>query len=59
MIKRLLKMVELTLPEQRVIIFGICALLAFVVFTTYRGRSSNSPTPSTSDQPSPSPGIRP
>ena len=56
--KRLLNVVELTVPEQRVVIFAVCALLAFVALKTHRDRASDSPA-AASDQPSPSPGIRP
>lgn len=64
MIKRLLKVVELTVPEQRVVIFGVCALLAFVALKTWRdgAKHSREAPPAAAvvvDQPSPSPGIRP
>lgn len=62
MIKRLLKVVELTVPEQRVVIFGVCALVAFVALKTWRDGANKprSDMPSAAvDQPSPSPGIRP
>ncbi len=62
MIKRLLKIVELTVPEQRVVIFGLCALVAFVALKTCRdaAKYDRSQTPAAVvDQPSPSPGIRP
>ena len=58
MTKRLLKIIELTVPEQRVVIFAVCALLGFAALKTYRGRSVDAP-PTETDQPSPSPGIRP
>ena len=58
MTKRLLKIVELTVPEQRVVIFAVCALLGFAVLKTWRARSSDPPAAPT-DQPSPSPGMRP
>ena len=58
MTKQLLKIVELTVPEQRVVIFVVCALLGVAALKTYRGRSIDAPAAET-DQPSPSPGIRP
>ena len=62
MIRRLLKIVELTVPEQRVVIFAICALLAFVALKTCRERAKYAPLDArgvAADQPSPSPGMRP
>jgi hypothetical protein len=62
MIKRLLKVVDLTVPEQRVVIFAVCALVAFVALKTWRDGASNprgDMPPAALDQPSPSPGIRP
>lgn len=63
MIKRLLQVGELTVPEQRLVIFLLCALVAFVALRSYRSgarEKEQSPTPSSlADQPSPSPGIRP
>jgi hypothetical protein len=62
MIKRLLKVVELTVPEQRVVIFSVAALVAFVALKTWRDGAKHSRTetpPAAVDQPSPSPGIRP
>ena len=62
MIKRLLKVVELTVPEQRVVIFAVSALVAFVALKTWRNAADDSrPTtpPAALDQPSPSPGMRP
>jgi hypothetical protein len=61
-IKRLLKMVDLTGPEQRVVIFALCALVTFVALKAWRDGVKHShrdtPVPH-ADQPSPSPGIRP
>ena len=60
--KRLLKVMELTVPEQRVVIFGLCALLAVVALKSWRDGAKREPgqTPAAAvDQPSPSPGIRP
>lgn len=63
MIKQLQKMVELTVPEQRVVVFALCGLVAFVALKTWRDGAKNSrvdaPPPLQFDQPSPSPGIRP
>lgn len=63
MIKQLRKVVELTVPEQRVVVFALCALVAFVALKTWRDGAENSrvdtPPAATVDQPSPSPGIRP
>ena len=61
MIKRLLKSVELTVPEQRVVIFAVSALLAFVALKTYlsRGDDARGAPAEHAAQPSPSPGIRP
>ena len=63
MIKQLRKVVELTVPEQRVVIFALCGLVAFVALKTWRDRAQNSraetPPALEVDQPSPSPGIRP
>ena len=59
MIKRLLKVVELTLPEQRVVIFGVAALVALAALKTWRDSSRTQKPPALLDQPSPSPGIRP
>jgi hypothetical protein len=62
MIKRLLKVVELTVPEQRVVIAGLCALVAFVAFNAWRDEAEDGrrQLPAAAvDQPSPSPGIRP
>ncbi len=62
MLKRLLKVVELTLPEQRVVIFTISVLVGVVAVVTWRHGAKHSrddmPPPAL-DQPSPSPGIRP
>lgn len=62
MIRRLLNVIELTPPEQRVVIVGLAALLAFVGVNAYRSSSAR-PSEQTplidSTQPSPSPGIRP
>ena len=60
--KRLLKVVELTVPEQRVVIFALCALVTFVGIKTWRAAAKYSPANTAAiatDQPSPSPGIRP
>ena len=62
MMKRLLKVVELTVPEQRVVIFALCALVAFVGLKAWPASAtySRGATPAVAtDQPSPSPGIRP
>jgi hypothetical protein len=59
MIKRLLKVVELTVPEQRVVIFAVSALLAFFALQTLLRRDDTPPTAAQVDQPSPSPGMRP
>ena len=63
MIKRLLQIAELTVPEQRVVVFVLCALVAFVTLKTYRDaakhESGSAPPAAVADQPSPSPGIRP
>ena len=62
MSKRLLKVVELTLPEQRVVICALCALVAFVGLKTWRASAKYSPENAAAieaGQPSPSPGIRP
>ena len=62
MIKRLLKMVELTRPEQRVVICGLGALLVFVALKAHRNTQPELTTevPAADvHQPSPSPGIRP
>jgi hypothetical protein len=62
MIRRLLKIVELTVPEQRVVVFAVTALLTFVALKTYfSGKHANTSPPVAAevDQPSPSPGIRP
>ena len=62
MIKRLVKMVELTVPEQRVVIVGLCALVAFVGLRAWRDTATAwRPAPAAQEavQPSPSPGIRP
>ena len=59
---RLLKMVELTVPEQRLVIFGLCALIGFVALKTWRDAAKydrSEPAAAVVDQPSPSPGIRP
>ena len=58
MTKRLLKIIELTVPEQRVLIFAVCSLLGFTVLKSYQAREHNRAAAPT-DQPSPSPGIRP
>ena len=62
MIKRLLKVVDLTVPEQRVVIVAISVLVAFVALRTWRDGAKHSrvePPGALLDQPSPSPGIRP
>ncbi len=63
MIKQLRKVVELTVPEQRVVVFALCALVAFVALKAARDGAGNSrvdtPPAVEVDQPSPSPGIRP
>ena len=61
MIKRVLKVVELTVPEQRLVIFAVSLLVAYVGLKTWRdaAKSSRAETPVAMDQPSPSPGIRP
>ena len=59
--KRLLNVVELTVPEQRAVIIALCALVAFVGLKTWRAsvNYSRGDAPAIADQPSPSPGIRP
>jgi hypothetical protein len=62
MTKQLRKVVELTVPEQRVVVFALCALVAFVALRTWRAGANDSridTPPAAVDQPSPSPGIRP
>ena len=62
MIKRLLQVGDLTVPEQRVVIFLLCALIAVAAVRYYRVTAGGDPSKVTStavDQPSPSPGIRP
>ncbi len=63
MMKRLLRIVELTGPEQRVVVFVLCALVAFVTLKAYRDAAkhqlSSAQPAVVADQPSPSPGIRP
>ena len=62
MIKRLRKMVELTRPEQRVVICALSALLAFVALKAHRSAEpelANEMPAADLAQPSPSPGIRP
>lgn len=60
MMKRLRNVVALTVPEQRVVLLGVGALLAFVLFTSYRERPRETqPRIQQTDQPSPSPGMRP
>ena len=62
MIKRLLHIRELTIPEQRIVIFVLCVLVAFFALRSYRNAAEhpavNDPA-ATVDQPFPSPGIRP
>jgi hypothetical protein len=62
MIKRLLRVVELTVPEQRVVIFALLALLTWVALKSWReaAKAERREAPAAAiDQPSPSPGIRP
>ena len=62
MIKRFAQMCELTLPEQRIVVFLLCALIAVAAVRYYRVTAGGDPSKVTStavDQPSPSPGIRP
>ena len=62
MIRQLLRIVELTVPEQRVVIFALTALVAFVALKTCRDAANDVPRDESgvvADQPSPSPGIRP
>lgn len=61
--KRFLAMFELTVAEQRVVIFLLLALVAFAALMSRRDTGGNevvnSTTPAASDQPSPSPGTGP
>ena len=57
--KRLRAVFTLTVPEQRVIIFVLAALVGVIAIKTYRERSSAEAINSAPAQPSPSPGIRP
>ena len=60
--KKLLKVIDLTVPEQRVVIFGVAALVAFVALKTWSDTAKSSAAerrPAVTDQPSPSPGMRP
>ena len=62
MIKRFAQMCELTLPEQRIVVVLLCALLAIAAVRYYRlatGGESINANATAVDQPSPSPGIRP
>ena len=57
--KRLHEVFTLTVPEQRVIIFVLAALVAVIAIKTYRERNAAEVIISAPAQPSPSPGIRP
>ena len=62
MIKRLLKIVELTVPEQRVMIVLLCALVMLVALKSYRDAAKHAKAaqpPAAAHHPSPSPGMRP
>ncbi|MGI9089361.1 MAG: hypothetical protein ACR2HH_16735 [Chthoniobacterales bacterium] len=55
--KRLRDVFELTVPEQRAIVFLVGILVAVAAVKTYRVEKPVAPRAQT--QPSPSPGIRP
>ena len=63
MMKRLREVGELTVPQQGVVIFLLCALVAYVALRSYRSGGTEKTETATqlpaADQPSPSPGIRP
>ncbi len=60
MIKQLLRVTELTVPEQRVVIFALVGLVAFVTVKTWRNGAKDDRGPAAAlHHPSPSPGIRP
>ena len=57
MIKRLLSVFELTVPEQRVVIFALCALVGFVALKTYRDVREDAPLSSALQTPTPTPQV--
>lgn len=58
--KRLLRVFELTVPEQRVVIVLLSLLVLFVAVKHHRRAADPAPSPNDlSAQPSPSPGMRP